>query len=130
MKKRHTFSNFTAGMDRRYIESSTKPNGFWDLFNCSVSPRNRIEKRPGVDKLVELTTDSVGLFPFNGRLWTVYRGTGTPTGQPQPPSGPEVWTIDLDHTQTSVSYLHYAGVILGGVYLSVEYEDLIPEDPN
>ena len=101
----------------------------WDLLNCYISPRNRIQKRPGVRDILDgslLDAVTVGLWPFNLNLWTL-AGTDLFQGVIQPPAAtdPEVWTLVLEHGKT-VNRVHYVGVLLGGLYIVIEYDELTP----
>jgi len=128
MKSSHTFSNFTEGMDRRYIENDKNPNGFYNLVNCSINAENEIETRPGMELQCSLDSSTEGLFPFDGKLWTVFRkrttgsGAATPpsTLLPQPADGTELWQLDLQHNHSDITEILYSGVYLGGIYLAVE----------
>ena len=130
--ERQQFSEFKSGMDRRYSDSDRANNGLYDLLNCYVSPRNRIQKRPGIRNILntQLDATTVGLWPFNLRLWTLATADVF-AGQIQPPASddPEVWTLVLEHGKTA-NFIHYVGVLLGGLYIVVEFDELTPAVAN
>jgi len=120
---REIFSKFQSGIDRRYTETDTKQNKFNDLLNCHVSVNNRIETRGGFNEIQPLDTNTEGLFPFNGKLYNFQADGSIAVGTiPSIEAIPEVWTIILGHSGV-ITRVHYVGVLLGGLYCSIEFDD-------
>lgn len=66
-----TFDRFDAGIDLRKGHTVSDANRMRELLNCDVTNGLAIRKRPGLRKIKDVPTDSVGLFALDGEVKTV-----------------------------------------------------------
>lgn len=112
------YDRFDVGLDLRKGASVADANRLRVLKNAYVTTGRAVKKRPGLNRIATLETGTKGLVGASGKLHTFY-ALGSIT------HANTLFQANKVPHQTSitdeVSKVHYAGIFLGYMYVSLEY---------
>lgn len=119
-----TYDRFDVGLDRRKGASVADANRLRELKNAYVTQGRAIRKRPGLKRIATLETGTKGLVAAFGKLNTFYNAGSVTHAN-------TLFQANMAKHSTSITEgiarVHYGGVFLGYIYLSIEYNDLSVE---
>lgn len=71
-----TLDKFDKGIDRRKARNVSDANKMWSMTNAYVTTGGDIQQRPGLTKVADLESGTVGLVAHRGKLNTFSAGVG------------------------------------------------------
>lgn len=116
-----TFSDFSGGLDRRLPVTVQDSSRLWILRNAYITTGKRIKKRPGLRKIANGLTGSVGLAAVAGRL-KVFITSGQIYS---PPPQVDMLALTLPSGLTagqSLQRIYSATVYNGFIYVVADYD--------
>lgn len=116
-----TFSDFSGGLDRRLPVTVQDSSRLWILREAYITTGKRIKKRPGLRKITDGLTGSVGLCAVAGRLKVFVNEGQTFT----PPAQVDKLALSLPAGLTTGQHLQriYSATVYNGfVYAVADYD--------
>lgn len=118
MKRRIRFDRFEGGLDVRKASVVSDANRLMTLENAYVTTGMAIRSRPGLVKVADIPSGTVGLAAYNGVL-QVYSADVVTTGNPLIESN----RIIHPSGGIAVTEIHFAQPFQGFQYVAAEYAD-------
>ncbi|OSI16507.1 hypothetical protein BWD09_07005 [Neisseria dentiae] len=115
-----TFDRFDGGLDLRQLQSSADANRLRTLRNAYITTGRTIKKRPGMKKVANMPTNTVGIFSGIDGLFTFTSDVNSPKTA-QGIDGSLIRIIAVPYNNDTLQEIVHVEVFNGNLYVAAKY---------